>query len=182
MGRLRVQLQRHFQDLLPLSPVHGQDLVAVETADGTAEVIIQAIDRVLRLGLGSFGHQHPPALGQLPQLLAQVGLVRYLLGQDVAGPLKGVLHRLHPLVRGDEGGGFLLRVQLGAPLGRQAAGERLQAPLPGDGGPGAPLLLIGAVQVLHLRQGGRGGEGGGQLLRQLALGLDGGGHLTAALV
>ena len=154
----------------------------MEAADGAAEVIIQAIHRVLRLRLGGLGHQHPPALGQLPQLLAQVGPVGDLLGQDVAGPLQGIPGGVHPLLRVYKSGGLLFRVQLGAPLGGQAAGEGLQALLPGDGGPGAPRLLIGTVQVLYLCQGGCGGDGGSQFLCQLALGLNGGGHLPPALV
>ena len=62
----------------------------------------------------------------------------------------------------------LLHVHSGAE-GEGQGGQGLQALLPGDGGPGAPLLLIGAVQVLHLRQGFGGVDGGGQLFRQLAL-------------
>ena len=58
-------------------------------------------------------------------------------------------------------------------LGEEHLRQGRQALLPGHGGPGAALLLVGAVQVLHLRQGGGGVDGGGELLRQLALLLDG---------
>ena len=48
--------------------------------------------------------------------------------------------------------------------------------------PWRALLLIGAVEILHLRQGGGGVDGGGELLRQLALALDGGLDLLPPLV
>ena len=62
----------------------------------------------------------------------------------------------------------LLHVHSGAE-GEGQRGQGLQPLFPGDGGPGAPLLLVGAVQVLHLGQGGRFSNGGGELLGELAL-------------
>ena len=67
----------------------------------------------------------------------------------------------------------LLHVHSGAE-GEGQRGQGLQPLFPGDGGPGAPLLLVGAVQVLHLRQGGGGVNGGGKLAGELALVLNGG--------
>ena len=71
----------------------------------------------------------------------------------------------------------LLHVHSGAE-GEGQRGQGLQPLFPGDGGPGAPLLLVGAVQVLHFGQSGGGADGGGQLLGKLALVLDGGLHLS----
>ena len=176
VGGLRVQLHRDLEHPLPLTPVDGQHLVALGPSHRDLEVIVQAVDRVLRLLGRSPGGQHAPAQIQLPQLPADVGVVGDLLGQDVTGPLEGVLRRLHPPCPGPESPG---PPDGGPPPGpeRRAAGPGVPAPLPGDGGPGAPLLLIGAVQVLHLRQSGGRSDGVGELLGELALVLDSGGDL-----
>ena len=73
-------------------------------------------------------------------------------------------------------GGFLRRGAVLC-LCQQQLRQRLQPLLPGNGGAGAALLLIGAVQILHLRQRGGVVDGDRQLLRQLALPVDGGLHL-----
>ena len=176
VGGLRVQLHRDLEHPLPLTSVDGQHLVALGPAHRDLEVIVQAVDRVLRLLGRSPGGQHAPAQIQLPQLPADVGVVGDVLGQDVAGPLKGVLRRLHPLVRVQKVQGRLTGVHRRALSGEQP-GQGFQPLLPGDGGPGAPLLLIGAVQVLHLRQSGGRSDGVGELLGELALVLDSGGDL-----
>mgnify|MGYP000591628343 CR=1 FL=1 len=120
----------------------------------------------------------PPAQIQLPQLPADVGVVGDLLGQDVTGPLEGVLRRLHPLVRVQKVQGRLTGVRPPG-LERRAAG-------PGGSRPPSPramvarvrrFCLIGAVQVLHLRQSGGRSDGVGELLGELALVLDSGGDL-----
>ena len=175
-GSLRIQLHRYLQQLLPLPPVDGQRLIALDPAHRALEIVVQTVDAVLRLLARRFGGQYAPAEVQLAQLLPQVGPVGDLLSQDVAGPLECGLHRLHPL--------FRVHIVLCGPLqihrrppGRGQGGQRLQSLLPGHGGAGAPLLLIGAVQVLHLRQRGGGVQCGGQVLGELALPLDGGADL-----
>ena len=64
---------------------------------------------------------------------------------------------------------------------RQQLRQRRKALLPGHGGTGAALLLVGPVQILHLRQRGGVFDGGGQLVGELALPIDGGQHLLPAL-
>ena len=172
MGGLRVQLHRHLEHILTLPPVDGQHLVALDPAHRLPEVVVEAVDGVLRLLVRCPGRQHGPAQVQLPQLLADAGVVGDALGNDVAGPLEGFRRRLHPLLGVDEVPGGLLYIDRRTE-GESQIGQRFQALFPGDGGPGAPLLLVGAIQVLHLGQGGGGVDGGGQLFRQLALVLNG---------
>ena len=144
------------------------------------KVVIQAVDGVLVGG----GHAAEQAVlrQQVPELFAQVGVVGNLLGDDVGCARQGVLRRLHALFRVDVTGGLGQWVGTIRGLGEQEQGQRLQALFLCSGGPGAALLLVGAVQILHLCQGPGGVDGGGQLLRQLALVLDGFFHRLPALL
>ena len=87
------------------------------------------------------------------------------LGHDVARPLQGVIRRSHARFRRDESpsrfGGF---ETIGRILGEQTRGQRLQAPLAGDGGPGASLGAEGKVDVFQGGQGGSRGQLSSQLL------------------
>ena len=170
-GQLPVQFDGDLQQFLLLSPVDGQDLVALEPGEGLGKVIVQAIDAVLLCGGGAA--EDPVFHQQLPQPLAQLRVVGNLLGDNVGCPLKGVLRCLHALFQVDVLRRFLQRVRAVRPLGEEELCQRLQALLLRHRGPGAALLLVGAVQVLHLRQRLGAVDGGGQLLRQLALLLDG---------
>ena len=169
-GRLPVGDHGRPQKALPLPPVDRQDLVALEPGDGLGEVVVEPVDRVLLPG--GPGGQLSPLQHQLPEDLADGGVVGDVLGDDVVGPLEGVGGGLHPLLGVDVGLGGLLRIRAVALLGEQQGRQRLQPLLPRRRGAGAALLLVGAVQVLHLRQGGGGVDGGGQRLRQLPLAVD----------
>ena len=181
-GRLALHLHAHLEHALPLSAVDGQHLVALYPVQGGAEGVVEPVDGVLRLLGRGGGDQISLFPHQLPQALADVRVVGDALGDDVAGSLEGVLRRLHPLLRVDKGPGGLLRRRAVRGLGEEQLGQRLQPLFAGHGGAGAALLLIGAVEILHLRQGGGGVDGGGELLRQLALALDGGLDLLPPLV
>ena len=146
--------------------------MALETADVLGKVIIQAVDAVLlRGGLGA-ELSLPGDL--LLQTLAQAGVIADLLGNDVGGAGQGFFCRGNAL--------FLvyiilcriLRCRAVSPLLEKKLGQRLQAFFLGHGGAGAALGLIGAVQILQLRQGLGSVNGLAQLLRQLALLLNGG--------
>ena len=119
---------------------------------------------------------------ELPQRLAQARVVGDALGNDIAGPLERLLHGGYAFFGIQEACGGLFRRGAVPRLGEQQLGQRLQPLFPCDGGPGAPLGLVGAVQVLHLRQGGGGVDGGGQLRGQPALPLDGVFDLAAPCV
>ena len=175
VGGLPVQLHRDLEHPLPLTSVDGQHLVALGPAHRDLEVVVQAVDRVLRLLGRSPGGQHAPAQIQLPQLLRMSASSEISSARMSLAP-GGVLRRLHPLVRVQKVQGRLTGVHRRALSGEQP-GQGFQPLLPGDGGPGAPLLLIGAVQVLHLRQSGGRSDGVGELLGELALVLDSGGDL-----
>ncbi len=94
-------------------------------------------------------------------------MLGHLLHQDVAGTLEGGLDVGH---LGTEIGGRLgLRVPA---VRQQAGGQGLEAVLARDLALGAALGLEGQVEILELGLGGGGGDPGGKLGRQLALGLD----------
>ena len=78
-GSLRIQLHRYLQQLLPLPPVDGQRLIALDPAHRALEIVVQTVDAVLRLLVRRFGGQYAPAEVQLAQLLPQVGPVGDLL-------------------------------------------------------------------------------------------------------
>ena len=141
-------------------------------------VVILLVHRFL-LRIGRFAGQQGGALVQLPQLLAQGGIVAELLRQNVPGTGQGgggVRHFPAQVV-----GRCFLRVGA-AVLGQQQLGQRGQAPGAGHAGAGFALGAVGAVQILQAGQ----GFGNLQLLRQFlghgALFFDGALHLVPALV
>ena len=117
--------------------------------------------------------EHPLFPGQAPHQGAGIRIVGQPLGQDVPGPLQGSSRIRHPLVRIDKRQGSILRRPDGQRLGRHQVGQRLQSPFPGNGGLGAPLGLVGEVEVLQLGLLARGLDPLPQLRGQLALFLDG---------
>ena len=147
---------------------------------GLLKVVVQPVDGVLLPG--GQAPQSPLTAQQLPQSLAAGGIIRQQLRHDVVGPLQGVGGRLHPLLRVDEALRRLHGVGAVPPLGQQQLRQRRQSLFTGHGGTGAALLLIGAVQVLHLRQRPGAVDGRRQLRRQLLLSLDGGLHLLPPLL
>ena len=92
------------------------------------------------------------------------------------------VHGVHAFFRVKEIPGGILRPRAIPRLGKEQGRQGLQSLFPGHGGPGAALLLIGAVEILHLRQGLGTVDGGRQFLRQLALVGDGLLHRRAALL
>ncbi len=109
------------------------------------------------------GRQHAAELGALGGALGQA------LGQDVAGAGEGGRGVLHPLAGVDEGGRQLLRQVARGGAGEEGVGQRLQPLLAGDLGAGAPLGLVGEVEVLEVLLGHGGADRGLQLVRELPL-------------
>ena len=151
--------------------------MALEFGERLGEVVVEAVDAVLlRGGLGmekTIFHQ------QLPELSPEGGIIADGLRHNVAGPGQGILCRLHALFRIHILGGLRYRVRSAG--GHQCLRQRGKAFFPGNGGPGAALLLVGPVEILHLRQRGGSVDGGGELRRQLALFFNGGLHRLLAL-
>ena len=178
-GRVPVGEDADLQKFLPLAPVDSQHLVALEPGHRLFKVVVQPIDAVLLLGCG--GLQHALAQHQLTKGFADRCVVGDLLGDDVAGALEGVPGGFHALFGIDIRRGRLQGIGTVPPLGEEKLRQGRQPLFPGHGGAGAPLLLVGAVEILHLSQ--RGGlvDGGGELLCQLALALNGVFDLLPAL-
>ena len=171
-GPVVVQVQRDLQQLFLLAPVQSQDLVALQAADALREIVIQAVDAVLLRG--SLGAELSLPGDLLLQALAQGGIVTDLLGNDVGGAGQGLFHRGDALLLVYIIHRRILRYGAVPALPEEQLGQGLQALLPGHGGPGAALWLIGTVQVLQLRQGLGGVDGFAQFLGELALLLNGG--------
>ena len=139
--------------------------------DRLVKVIVKLIYPFFLCVLRSLAGEDTPAGHQVAKGLADVGVVGEVFGDDVAGPLEGILHAFYTLLRvhkgfGQRGGGLTI-------LGKNRLRQGRQTLLPGNGAPGAPLLFVGAVQVLHLRHGSGGIDGLGQLLSQFSLVFDG---------
>ena len=111
------------------------------------------------------GYQTPLFHNQFPQRLADGRIVGNLLGNNIIGALQSVRHSLHALFRVKIRLRRLHRVGAGALLGKQQRRQRFQSLFPGHSSPGAPLLLVGAVEILYLRQSRRGVDGRNQRLR-----------------
>ena len=152
--------------------------MARQLQNGLLKIVVQPVHRVLLGGGG--GAEKAPLADQLPQGLADVGVVGQHFGDDVRSARQGLLRGLHTLLRVHVGRRHLRRVAVF--LGENGLRQPFQPLFPGYGGPCAPLLLVGPVQIFHLREGGGAVDGGGQGLRQLALALDGGLHLGPPLV
>ena len=123
MGGLRIQLHRDLQNVLPLAPVDGQHLIALDAADRAFEIVVEAVHRVLRLLIRRLGHHHTPAQEQRAQLLADGGVIRNFLRDDIAGTLEGGLNAVYPLLRIDEVGSRLLGSGTVPLLGEEQLGQ-----------------------------------------------------------
>ena len=178
----RVTIQQHGngEEALLFAPVHGQYLVAGQLGKGLVKVVVQLVHAVLLRG----GQAAETALPrqQAPQGLADIRVVRQRFGDNVVGALQCVGHCLHALFRVDEGLRGVLWAGTVPLLRQQQGGQRLQSLFPCGGGAGAAFLRVGTVEILHLRQRFGAVDGGGQVLRQLALLLDGLFHRLAAFL
>ena len=177
---LPVQQYRDGEQPLFFAPVDGQDLVPRQLWNGLFKVVVQSVHAVLLRG----GKASQPSLPhqQAPQCLADVRVVADDLRDDVVGALQCVGRGLHALLRIDVRLCGRLRRGTVLLLRQQQLRQGLQPLLPGHRGAGAPLLLVGTVQVLHLRQRGGAVDGRRQRIGQLALSLDGGLDLLPPLV
>ena len=163
--------QRHLEELLLLAAVDGKDAVPGQLAERLGEIIVHGIHRILLLG--GFAGQRAGVKGQAAQFTPIIGIVRHLLRHDVHGSLQGggnirhLAFGIHKTCR------LLLdgrRIALF--LREQQDRQILQSPLPRDRGTGLALGAEGAVDVVHLGDGGGTLNGCANLLGQLALRAD----------
>ena len=75
------------ENALFFAPVHGEDLMIQHPGDGLGEIVIELVNAVGLRVLGGGAGQHSPAHHQLPQRLADVGVVGKIFGNDVIGTL-----------------------------------------------------------------------------------------------
>ena len=142
-----------------------------KTVNWLMEVVVELIYALFIGFRVALAGKDTPAHDQLPERFPDGSVVRQGLGDDVVDSLESVL----------DGRDTLLLVQIvfrkccrvTAVLGKDRLGQGLQALFPGDGTAGPPLLLVGAVQVLNLRQSGGGVNGVCQVFREFSLVFDG---------
>ena len=104
---------------------------------------------------------------ELPQSADELGIFGELLHQDPARALERRGRVRDPLLRIDIGGRRLFGHELR--ILQQVAGERLEPGFPGDLRPGAPLRLVGQIQIFEPRLRVGGVERRGELRRELPL-------------
>ena len=121
-----------------------------------------------------FADHHALVEEHLAQRLAQVGVFADPLGDNVARAFQRLVRRGHAQLRIHEGGGKSLQWQIGFFLCPQVRGQRFQTLFARDGGLGAPLGLVGQIEVFQLALVERGLDARLQLIGQLALFGDGG--------
>ncbi len=176
---------RHLKHPLPLAPVHSKYLVALELLQRFLEVVVQPIDRVLlRIRRG---FQRAALLYALPKLLAYLRVVRQVLGDNVLGPLQGLLNSIYVLFRVYIPPRKAFRTLFGdfpviIKAGEKELRKGLQPLLSGYAGPGAALGAVGPVEVLHLGHGGGVHNGALQLRGKLLKGRNRSYHLVLALL
>ena len=175
-----IQFDRNPQHLFLLPAVDGKNLVPLQAGEILGKVVIQLIDRIL-LG-GGLGMELADPAQQLLQGLAELGAVADLFGDDVRSAGKGVFHGFHTFFRINIGRRGLRRIRAVAVLAEEKLRQRLQALLLCNGGAGTAFLLIRAIKVFKLGKGPGLPDGGGELLRELALLLNGGEDGLTALL
>ena len=178
--RVFVRLECHLELALFFATVDGEHAVALQAAHRLGKVVVHGIGRVRLIRAGCADDAR--AVQQCAQATAQVCVVRQVFRNDIARARKRVRGGLHALVRGDKGRGQ--RFECGGRRARCGDGRRewLQPFFARNGGAGAPLGTVRAVQVVQRSQRFRPGDGGLERIGQLALRLDRFTHLGAALV
>ena len=164
-------LQGEVEDLLLLAAEQGQDAVRGQPRERLAELeVVGELRALLLLALADPGGQRAAGGHRLAQLAEQVRVLGEPLDQDGAGAVQGGGRVGDALVRVDEVRGRALRVAGG--VAEQQVGQRLQAGLAGDLRLGAPLRLVGQVEVFQPGLGVGRADLGFELVGQLALGGD----------
>ena len=169
LGVVGARLEGQVEDLLLLAAEQSQDPVRGQPCERLAELeVVRELGALLRLAFAHLGGQRAAGGHGLAQLPDQVRVLGEPLDQDGPGAVQG-------------GGGVrdvfadeVLRgpLRVVAGVGQQQVGQRLQAGLPGDLGLGAPLRLVGQVEVLQPGLGVGRADLGLELIGQLALGTD----------
>ena len=160
--------QRNFEKALFLAPVDGKHAVPGDLIDPLTVIIVLRVDRILVLCL--FGFHTPVAEGEGPHGFAIFRIVGYILGDDIHRPGKRFLCRFHAFFFINVGCRLLVqRGGIGFFLCQEQFGKR-----------GKPLFSChrcacfavraeGAVNIVHLRDGGGGVNGSGNFVGQFFL-------------
>ena len=170
-GKVAVHRDADLQKALLLAAVERQHLMPLHARHGLDKVVVEPVDAVLLRRRR--GAHEALLLEQRAQRFAEVRVVGDALGDDIAGTRERVVDALDALFRVDVGLGEQVQVGQVLRLREDGVRQRLQPLLLRHGGAGAAFGLVGPVEVFDLRERLGVVDGGGELLGQLALLLDG---------
>ena len=175
-----VDLQADLQHFLLFAAVYREHLMTRHSRYCLREIVIYAINAVLLRG--GDGADKPVLFYKLPQPLAELGVVRKPLRDDIRSSLKRVVYCFNALLRVDIVLSKLGRGEAVALLGKNEVRKRLKPLLLCHGRSRPPLLLIRAVQIFKLGKRLGGHYLSPQLVCKLALLLNGAEHGLPALI
>jgi hypothetical protein len=163
------RVEGEVEDFLLLAAEQRQHPVRGQPRERLAELeVVRELGALGFLALAHLRAQRAAGGHRLAQLAEQVGVLAEPLDQDGPGAVEG-RGRVGDVLAGvDEARGLLLRVPGG--IAEQQVGQRLQACLAGQLGPGAPFRLVRQVQVFQPRLGVGMAELLVEFVGQLALG------------
>ena len=159
------------QDALLFAPVDGKNLVIQNAGNGLREIIVKFIDAVFFCSVFCFAGQKSFAHDYFPQPLSDVSIVGEVFCDNIIGTLESFLGGINSLIRVYIP--FCQHRGVLAVLRENRFSQRRQTFFSGHGATGTPLLLVRAIKVFHFGHGLCLINGGGQLLREFSLVIDG---------
>ena len=140
------------EELLLLTAVDGEDAVTGDLGKGLCILVVGSVNRVLLAG--GTGDHRAVCQSQGADLLAELGVIRNVLGDNVHCTLQGILHGGHFSLGIDEClGRHLNGGVIGLALLQNEGGEGLESPLACHRCAGLALGAVGAVNIVHLGHG-----------------------------
>ena len=141
------------------------------TGNGLREVIVKLINTIFFRTVFRFAGQKSFVHDNFPQSLSDVSIVREVFCNNIIGALESFLGGINSLIRVYIP--FCQHRGILAVLRENRFSQRRQTFFSGHGATGTPLLFVRAIKVFHFGHGLCLINGGGQLLREFSLVIDG---------